>query len=361
VLHPLIAVWLLVTVLIGLVVGVGYRLPPDDQMTYTKLVNIGATQYSSIVLRDINRNLDIRLTDAHGLNMRAHWSPDGQKIVYVSFDQGQTSLYIMDALGQHKRQILSGAVINDPGLWSSDNQHILVSGILQGQVESFVLNVETGEINLLPQPLQSYVWAADGQTIVYQAFGQEQGFKTHLYGMNINCFTGSSPCEFQELTFLKIETLFDEPAWSPNGQAIAFSQYGSTSENRIMDVIVASLGCAELKTACVKQYRMVGQSYHSDAPIWSADSESLVLLSANDEIKLIHLSDMKTRTFEIPTMVIGVGDLSPSGHFLSYMSDNVIQFDMTTTYLLDIESGLSSILFLNQFIATSPEWRPIPN
>ncbi|MBA3871474.1 MAG: PD40 domain-containing protein [Anaerolineae bacterium] len=337
----------------SLAIGVGHVLPIGDEMLYQQTHDTGRSQTSSIVLRDIDRDLDGRLTDRYGINAVAKWSPDGQQIAYVTLNDTLFHVYVMDALGKNKRQLpLEFTTLDSGYVWSPDSQYILFSVSVKGIPQSLILKVASGQTYMLPQAIGLGMWSPHSKNIIYQA-STENG-TPHLYGININCFEQSQPCQFEELNILRNQAFNDIPSWSPDGHAIAFNEYNYGNSK----IIVAVLRCVDLVEACVERYAVIGQGYGTSSPIWSANGNNLAFISGTSEMTIVQLATRETRTYLTPNIMSDLKDWSPTGQFIGYFS---IRTGEINVYLLDTVGGESHPLFLNQITNELPEWRPNPH
>lgn len=346
-----VIVWLAVVVLIGLAVGLGYVLPAGTEMIYQNTFDMRRLRISSIVLRDMSRQIDGHLTERFGVNALAKWSPDGQQIAYLTLNDTMFRVYIMDALGRNKRRLALEFTTLDSGfVWSPDSRYILFSVTIAGVPQSLVLNVANGQTELLPQAIGQGIWSPYGQMILYQA-STENG-TSHLYGMNIQCLANGQSCQFHQLDMLRDQPTYDNFIWSPDGQSIAFSQVDQGGDTKI---IVASLRCSDLSDACIKKYVTVGKGPLVRSPIWSPDSQQVAYVSGADTLSVVRLSSGESHVFNTPDILPTLKDWSPDGRYIAYFSTQRGGFNV---YLLDTLSAEVQPLFAHQTTNELPEWRP---
>lgn len=348
----------MIAALIGLAVGMGYLLPSGDEMTYTKTFSSNRSAIRAIYLRDISRNIEGRLTARYGLNALPKWSPDGQRIAYLSLNDGVYYPYVMDAMGGNKHQLQFPFTTIDSGyIWSPDSQWILFSATVEGVQQSAVVHVTTGEILILPQAVGSAIWSPDSQTIIHQIAGEDA--VPHLYGMNINCFRAAQPCEFKELTLLQNQAIYTNPVWSPNGHYLSFIT--NTGQGASSKVSVVSLRCGDLVESCITKYTLAGDKAYAQAPIWSADSQQLAYIASSTEIGIVQVESGGIHTVTLATGIAFLQSWSPDGKFVRYVADASIQLGDSLYYVLDTQTGDSYPLFPNSITLEFPEWRPRPH
>jgi TolB protein len=203
------------------------------------------------------------------------WSPDGTKIVYASnggAPPGSAGIYVMNADGSGIRQLTSpnnadqcreGASAEDLNPdWSPDGKRIL-----------FERDFNTDDIDGFDCGLDGY------------------GFVSNVYVMN---------ADGTELRRLRPVDLWDsdgEPAWSPDGQFVAFSK--------------ESGGVFVIRADGSSGQQRVVTNYPEFSPAWSADGKSLSFLAAAP-----------------PTNFLGIWELaSGSTHFIGIPAEIGRVFD----------------------------------
>ena len=109
-----------------------------------------------------------RLTRGIAVEASPAWSPDSNRIVYVSDESGSPHLYIINRDGSGRQRlpsIGSDAVTPD---WSKDNKIVYASRI-KGSYTLAVLDLKTGKntrVTTVPGNYESPTWAADNRQIV---------------------------------------------------------------------------------------------------------------------------------------------------------------------------------------------------
>ena len=354
--RPVIFIWVVMIALVGTAVGASYLLPSGNEMTYTKTFIGNRLAIRAIYLRDMSRNLEGRLTDLHSVNALPKWSPDGQQIVYLSPNDTVSQLYMMDAVGQNKRLLqFPFTSIDSSYVWSPDSQWVLVSGIVEGVQQSVVVHAATGKTFILPQAVQSGSWSSDSQAIVYQV-ASESG-RQHFYGVNINCLVQVQQCEFKELPFLQNQDFYDNPIWSPDGHYLAFISNSGNQSN----VVVATLRCADLVESCVEKYTVVKNNVFDWEPVWSADSKRLAYVISYTELGITQIETGENHTYTLAKGLVFLQNWSPDGQFIIYIVNPMALLGNNIDYVLDIQTGESTILSPNPRAIEFPEWRPVPH
>jgi TolB protein len=99
------------------------------------------------------------------------WSPDGKKLAYVSFESGNSNIYVQD-ITTGSRQLVESHPrgINGAPAWSPDGKKLAVALSYVGNLELFVLDLASRQETRLTNSLSidtEPVWSADGQTIYF--------------------------------------------------------------------------------------------------------------------------------------------------------------------------------------------------
>ena len=163
------------------------------------------------------------------------WSPDGTRIAYIDTSAG--TIQVMDADGSNDHSIGDGTNVFDAPTWSPDGSRIAVAVRPGGftppsapVAPTFVdvMNADgTGRTTLLSSS-SSYAWASpawspDGTWLAVGAQDLVTPGTSRIAIFPISGLPGASP------TFLTQDLIDDFPAWSPDGQAIAFVRTSNPS------------------------------------------------------------------------------------------------------------------------------------
>jgi Tol biopolymer transport system component len=148
------------------------------------------------------------------------WSPDGSRILFATNRDGNDEIYVMNAGGSGQTN-LSNRTARDwrPG-WSPDGSKILwTTAPVQGNWEIYSMNADgSGQVNLTNTAGSldnGAMWKPDGSKIAFSSTRDvSSGLLGEVYVMNAD---GSSP-----VSLSKSPTDDLKPAWSPDGQWIAF-------------------------------------------------------------------------------------------------------------------------------------------
>ena len=210
------------------------------------------------------------LTSLHTISLTPRWSPDGSRIAFTCYQpysgvvSAQICMYSMDL----------GKVISFPRFrgtsaapsWSPDGSQLTFSSSMGGNPELWETDANGGHpkrITFIDAGTTSPTWnPKTGQTI---AFVSDRGGIPKLYMMN------SDGTNITELDLPDKGYLID-PAWSPNGQLLAFSWRRPSGNYDIYIMEPASREIVELT-------RDMGRN---ERPSWAPDGRHLVFESTRN-------------------------------------------------------------------------------
>lgn len=154
------------------------------RIAYITAVGLGNnTTYSLIVADSDGFNPQVVARSRESL-LSPHWSPDGKKIAYVSFESGNSAIYVQD-ITTGQRQLVSARPrgINSAPAWSPDGSKLAVSLSYSGNPEIYVMDVASRQETRLTKSLAintEPVWSPDGQSIY---FTSDRSGRPQIYQM----------------------------------------------------------------------------------------------------------------------------------------------------------------------------------
>jgi TolB protein len=152
------------------------------------------------------------------------WSPDGRKLAYVSFEKGNSAIYMQDVSTGSRELISSGTGINGAPSFSPDGSKMALTLSRTGNPEIFVRDMATGRTDQVTQHWSidtEAIWAPDGR---YLYFTSDRGGRPQIYRVPP---TGGTP---QRVTLAGEYNA--RASVSPDGRKIAVAQ-GQGNEYRI--------------------------------------------------------------------------------------------------------------------------------
>ena len=201
------------------------------RIAYVTAVGLGNnTSYSLIVADSDGYNPQVVARSKESL-LTPRWSPDGRKIAYVSFEGGNSAVYIQD-ITTGSRQLVEAHPkgINASPAWSPDGTKLAVALSYVGNLELFTYDLATHKETRLTNNLAidtEAVWAPDGQSIYFTSdrSGQPQVYQISAAG-------GSA----QRISFQGQRNA--SPAISYDGKQLAMVQ----ANGNVYRIVVMDLG-----------------------------------------------------------------------------------------------------------------------
>jgi len=192
------------------------------------------------------------------------WSPDGERIVFVSNRDGNREIYVMDADGHNQINLTNHPAEDWMPAWSPDGERIAFVSYRDGNWEIYVMGADGSNVTRLTEEKAddwAPSWSPDGAEL---AFCSTRDGNWEIYVMDSS---GSLPIRLTEHPENDLA-----PVWSPDGQWIAFeSTRDGNSEIYIMD-------------RNGEQLRNLSNTPMADdhGPGWSPDGNRIVFYSIRD-------------------------------------------------------------------------------
>ena len=171
-----------------------------------------------IYVIDADGTNETRLTSSlqptHNRDYDPRWSPDGNRIAFVSDRDGNDEIYVMDADGANQTRLTSDGKRDWGPRWSPDGGRIAFISGRDGTDTIYVMNADgTGQAKLVDDWSLSLSWSPDGNKIAYHNFSGEI-YVVDADGTNRTLIAQSEGS-------MRIMPL-NAVSWSPDGSKIAF-------------------------------------------------------------------------------------------------------------------------------------------
>ena len=178
---------------------------------------------TSVKGADGKKRLNLNIADADGYNpetivssseplLSPAWSPDGRKLAYVSFEGGQSAIYIQEVYTGQRQKVTNFKGINGAPAWSPDGRKLAMALSKDGNPDIFVFDLTSKNL----QPITRHyaidtepAWSPDGRFLV---FTSDRGGKPQIY--RVPAFGGQA----QRITFQNPYNA--RASYSPDGKLL---------------------------------------------------------------------------------------------------------------------------------------------
>jgi Tol biopolymer transport system component len=174
------------------------------------------------------------ITDSLGNARQPSWSPDGKKLTFQGYWQGNWHIYIVNADGSNLKQMTSGDYDYREPHWSPDGTTLAFSSDRSGNYDIWTLDV-VGE-QLIPftsSPTNEYgpTWSPDGQNLAFVSSDKASG--KILIRSTIND---------SEQTIYNGHGKLTGISWSPTGKQLLFNEHAGI-EAALKQIILKRVIC----------------------------------------------------------------------------------------------------------------------
>jgi TolB protein len=132
------------------------------------------------------------VADADGFNPQAvvgspepllspNWSPDGQRLAYVSFEKGNSAIYVQNVATGQRDLVSSGKGINGAPAFSPDGRYLAMTLSYTGNPEIYIRDLTTGQKRQLTKHWAidtEPAWSPDSKWVY---FTSDRGGKPQIY------------------------------------------------------------------------------------------------------------------------------------------------------------------------------------
>ncbi len=156
------------------------------------------TRIAYVVVQDENQYpYQLRVADYDGYNerlvlrskqplMSPAWSPDGQKLAYVSFQNGQAEIFIMNIYTGEREKVTSYPRHNGAPRFSPDGSKLALVLSKTGSLHTYVFDLNTKKLTQITRGRSNNTepfWHPDGKSLI---FTSDRGGQPQIYQVNLS-------------------------------------------------------------------------------------------------------------------------------------------------------------------------------
>ncbi|MCC5795844.1 MAG: Tol-Pal system beta propeller repeat protein TolB [Methylophaga sp.] len=208
--------------------NLGHQISDLIYEALTGDVGVFSTRLAFVTVQrtaDGARRFALQISDADGANPRTilqsaqpimspRWSPDGEQLAYVSFENGNSEVFVQQLRSGDRRSIAAFDGVNSAPSWSPDGKRLALTLSRTGSPELYILELSNGELTRVTHNSQSIdtepVWMPNGRELV---FTSDRGGRPQIYKI---------PVDGGRATRLTFEGNYNaSPDISPDGRKMA--------------------------------------------------------------------------------------------------------------------------------------------
>ena len=194
------------------------RWSPDaTRIAFTCYVPFRGITSAQICIYSTDSNRLISFPRYRGTNASPAWSPDGSQIAFMSSQGGDPEIYVSDVTGTHLHRVTFAAGVSTSPAWNpkTGKQIVFVSD-RAGSPVLYLSNSDGSDVQKIDLPDKGYVidpaWSPNGQLVAF-SWRRPSG-NYDIYAMDIVTH------QLVELT--RDEGRNERPSWAPDGRHLAF-------------------------------------------------------------------------------------------------------------------------------------------
>ncbi|MGM0594082.1 MAG: Tol-Pal system beta propeller repeat protein TolB [Pseudomonadota bacterium] len=166
----------------------GRRGAFNTHVAYVKVAEEEGRRVHRLAVADADGfNEQIILTSKHPL-MSPAWSPDGERLAYVSFEGGRSELYIQNVASGEREKLTSYQGLNSAPSFSPDGKRLAMTLSRDGNPEIYILHLSSGTLTraTFSRAIDTEpAWAPDGRSLV---FTSDRGGRPQIYRLALDNF-----------------------------------------------------------------------------------------------------------------------------------------------------------------------------
>lgn len=148
----------------------GIRGAFSTQIAYVTAQGAGDNRRFGLHIADADGHGSQQILSSNDPILSPAWSPDGGKLAYVSFESGNSAIYIQDLASSQRIQATSFSGINSAPAWSPDGRKLAMSLSKDGQPEIYVMDIGSRTFTRLtnsPGIDTEPEWSPDGSGLLF--------------------------------------------------------------------------------------------------------------------------------------------------------------------------------------------------
>jgi Tol biopolymer transport system component len=228
------------------------------------------------------------------------WSPDGMRIAFTTFRNGDADIYVSAPDGSDARNLTFSYSYDSAPAWSPDGKRIAFITYRNEGAGIYVMNADGSDQHLLVGDTgypSNPAWSPDGTKIAYQSYYFDYESSISKVGIWVANADGTGAHDLTD------NYSDNDPAWSPDGKQIVFDSSRDDPDNT--DIYVMNADGSGVK-------RLTTDVAPDSHPAWSPDGQWLAFQSERASKRNPQIYVMKPDVANVRQLTTGNGNTSPA-------------------------------------------------
>ncbi len=156
------------------------------RIAYVTSEGVGEDQLYSLMVADADGHNSLPVVRSRQPLLSPTWSPDAAQLAYVSFEEGNSSIWIQEIATGSRRKIASFKGINGAPAFSPDGSRLALTLSRTGNPEIYVMDLASERLRQLTEHWgidTEPSWSTDGRSLI---FTSDRGGRPQLYEIPVN-------------------------------------------------------------------------------------------------------------------------------------------------------------------------------
>ncbi|WP_163557116.1 Tol-Pal system beta propeller repeat protein TolB [Halomonas sp. NO4] len=148
----------------------GIRGAFSTRIAYITAQGVSDDQQFGLYVADADGHNSQQVLESRLPILSPAWSPDGQKLAYVSFETERPAIYVQDLATGQRVRVSSFDGLNSAPAWSPDGRRLAMSLSRDGQPEIYVMTIADRSVERITNSSSIDTepdWAPDGRSLLF--------------------------------------------------------------------------------------------------------------------------------------------------------------------------------------------------
>jgi Tol biopolymer transport system component len=230
------------------------------------------------------------------------WAPDGRTILVSAVLDGDSELYLLPIDGGPKRQLTNNTANDDRAEWVDDGRAILFMSDRRGREELFVMDADGSNQRPAARPRPERT-SPDGRTRIVESVEQGVAILTAVSPDGTRRTLTSGPSA-------------EQGSYAPDGRRIVYEQRAASAPDDIAgsNVVVANADGREPHVVA-----------SGTDPSWSPSGDAILFKTLDTRTKVLWIATVRPEGAALQRLAPGVHPhWSPDGQWIAFMQEDAI-------------------------------------